>query len=109
MISCYAPTNATSIRDESIREEFYDTVEAELARVANRTITLVGGDWNAKPVGRVSVEELWTSLKNTIHEVAMETIGQRPATPRGHIYASEQVKLLSEHQHLLKDRHSGST
>ena len=26
--------------------------------------------------GRESVEELWTSLKNTIHEVAMETIGQ---------------------------------
>ena len=49
VISCYAPTNAISIRDESIREEFYDTVEAELARVANRTITLVGGDWNAKP------------------------------------------------------------
>ncbi len=52
--------------------------------------------------GRESVEELWTSLKNTIHEVAMETIGHRPATPRGHIYASEQAKLLSEHQRLLR-------
>ena len=52
--------------------------------------------------GRESVEELWTSLKNTIHEVAKETIGQRPATPRGHIYASERAKLLSEHQRLLR-------
>ena len=60
--------------------------------------------------GRESVEELWTSLQNTIHEVAMETIGQRPATPRGHIYASERAKLLSEHQRLLRtDMHSGCT
>ena len=46
--------------------------------------------------GRESVEVLWTSLKNTIHEMAMETIGQRPATPR------DRAKLLSEHQRLLR-------
>ena len=48
--------------------------------------------------GGESVEEFRSTSKSTIHEVAMETIGERPQMPRGHLYASEQTKLLSEHQ-----------
>ena len=52
--------------------------------------------------GRESVEELWTTLKHIIHEVAMEIIGERPVTPHGHMYASDQAKLLSEVQHQVR-------
>ena len=52
--------------------------------------------------GGESTKELWTTIKNIIHEVALETIGERPETPRGHTYASEQAKLLSELQCQLR-------
>ena len=52
--------------------------------------------------GGESVEELWSTLKSTIHEVAMETIGERPVIPQGRLYASEQTKLLSELQRPLR-------
>ena len=45
--------------------------------------------------GGDSIEELWTTMKNIIYEVAMETIGERPKTPHGHMYLSDQAKLLS--------------
>ena len=35
--------------------------------------------------GWESVEELWSTLKSTIHEVAMETIGERPQMAQGHL------------------------
>lgn len=39
--------------------------------------------------GWESVEELWSILKSTVHEVAMETIGERPQIPQGYLYADE--------------------
>ena len=40
--------------------------------------------------GRESVEELWTSLKNTIHEVAMETVRLALATPLSYTSLAER-------------------